>query len=266
MGKRGTKRVDLRCRMLALVRSRAGLCSVQHARWLCAAPDPVKMVANLEESIARAKIIVASEPKIAYMPEQFLADGEAGKIDVLKLGEVFKDDPDAKKMMMKKASQINELKKKQAAMGTPAMNWADLEAKLTSVGLSGVVDAFKPEYETHLAALKKVCDEGLAKNIADVEADLKSTFEGPNGLIALAAKRDKEVAAQKMVMLEELESLAHEVKNLDTLTVAEVLEKNPAWKEAIEEDLKNHNWGSEVPASLKAAKAEAAADEVKAIS
>lgn len=56
------------------------------------------------------------------------------------------------------------------------------------------------------------------------------------------------------------------VQNLDTLTVAEVLEKNPAWKEAIEEDLKNHNWGSEIPASLKAAKSDTPAEDVKAIS
>jgi len=239
----------------------------QHARWLCAAPDPVKMIANLEESIARAKVIVASEPTIAYMPDEFLADGNAGKIDVLKLGEVFKDDPDAKKMMMKKASQLNELKKKHATMGTGEMNWTDMEAKFTSVGLAGVVDSFKPEYEKHLAELKKICDEGLTKNIAEVEAKIKSTFEGPNGLLAKAEKRDKEMKAQKLAMLEELESLAAEVKNLDTLTVAEVLEKNPAWKEAIEEDLKNHNWGSEIPASLKAAKAEQApAEEIKAIS
>merc|ERR1712083_131037 len=133
------------------------------------------------------------------------------------------------------------------------MNWTDMEAKFTSVGLAGVVDSFKPEYEKHLAELKKICDEGLAKNIAEVEAKIKSTFEGPNGLLAKAEKRDKEMKAQKLAMLEELESLAAEVKNLDTLTVAE--------------DLKNHNWGSEIPASLKAAKAEQApAEEIKAIS
>ena len=84
--------------MLALARSRAGLRSAQQARRLCAAPDPEKMIASLEDSIARAKVIVAQTPTIGYMPEQFLADGEAGKIDVLKLGEVFKDDPDAKKV------------------------------------------------------------------------------------------------------------------------------------------------------------------------
>ena len=39
-------------------------------------------------------------------------------------------------MMMKKASQINELKKKQATMGTGEMNWADMDAKFTSVGLA----------------------------------------------------------------------------------------------------------------------------------
>merc|ERR1712083_452186 len=232
--------------MLALARSRTQLCHLQHARWLCAAPDPVKMIANLEESIARAKVIVASEPTIAYMPDEFLADGEAGKIDVLKLGEVFKDDPDAKKMMMKKASQINELKKKQATMGTGEMNWADMDAKFTSVGLAGVVDAFKPEYEKHLA-------------------ELKSTFEGPNGLLAQAEKRDKEIKAQKMALLGELDTIAAEVKNIDTLTVAEVLEKNPAWKDAIEEDLKNHMWGSEIPASLKTEQA-AKTEDVKAIS
>lgn len=199
------------------------------------------------------------------MPEQFLADGEAGKIDVLKLGEVFKDDPDAKKMMMKKASQINELKKKQATMGTGEMNWADMDAKFTSVGLAGVVDAFKPEYEKHLAELKKICEEGMVKSIAEVEASLKSTFEGPNGLLAQAEKRDKEIKAQKMALLGELETIAAEVKNIDTLTVAEVLEKNPAWKDAIEEDLKNHMWGSEIPASLKTEQA-AKTEDVKAIS
>lgn len=224
------------------------------------------MISNLEESIARAKVIVASEPTVAYMPDQFLADGEAGKIDVLKLGEVFKDDPDAKKMMMKKASQINELKKKLATMGTGEVNWADMEAKFTSAGLSGVVEAFKPEYEKNLAELKKMCTDGMAAEIAKGEAELKSVFEGPNGLIAQAEKRDKEIKAHKTALLEELESIAAEVKSLDTLTVAEVLEKNPAWKEAIEEDLKNHNWGSEIPASLKADTVEQAAEDVKAIS
>lgn len=252
--------------MLALARSHAGLRSARHARTLCAA-DPVKILSNLEDAIARAKVVVASEAMVAYEPSEFSADASAGKINVLKLGEVFKDDPDAKKDMMKKASMINDLTKKVAAGATGEIDFADMDAKFASVGLPGVVVGIKPQYEAHLSTLKKMCDDGLAKDIADVDAQLKSIFQGSNGLIAHGEARDKAIAAAKVAMLEDLENLASETKNLDDLTVAELLEKNPAWKEAIEEDLKNHNWGSEIPASLKAAKVEAtAAEDVKAIS
>jgi len=42
------------------------------------------------------------------------------------------------------------------------------------------------------------------------------------------------------------------LQNIDNLTVAEMLEANPEWRLAIEEDIKNHNWGPEAPESIVA--------------
>mmetsp|Transcript_22609 Transcript_22609/g.49361 ORF Transcript_22609/g.49361 Transcript_22609/m.49361 type:complete len:80 (+) Transcript_22609:856-1095(+) len=65
--------------------------------------------------------------------------------------------------------------------------------------------------------------------------------------------------------VESLEQQLHDLKRIEEITIAEILEKNPEFRAAAEEDIKNHNWGGEIPAAYhekyKSMTAEAQAQE-----
>ena len=130
-----------------------------------------------------------------------------------------------------------------------------------------MISSWKASYESAFETFEKEVQSNTAAEVAAAEVEIKARYEGAGGLFAQAEAADTKMKAAKMKMLEELETLLYETKNIDTLTVAEMLEKNPHWQQAIEEDLKNHNWGSEIPASLKAAKSpKAEGEEAKQLS
>merc|ERR1712048_150389 len=242
---------DLSARMLALARSKALLQRAQYVRPLCA--PAVDIATKLAESIETAKGIINS-PKAAsaYPLEQLNADIAKGSVDVMKIGEVFSGNEKMKKMAMGQASKSNELKKKIADMKTPTVNWDEWQVKFAS--MPGTIDKIKEHFEAESVKFNAELDKMEAEMVTKGKAELAKIYTGPNGLIAKAEAADKAEGAYRVELLAQLENLLHEAKNIETLTIAEILEKNPEWQKAIEEDLQNHNWAPEAPKSIAAAK------------
>jgi len=237
-----------------LVRSRALIGRAQHVRALCAPAQDI--ASKLAESIETAKGIIDS-PKgaSAYPLDKLAADIEKGSVDVLKIGEVFGDSDKMKKTAMSQASKTNELKKKIADFKMPTVNWDEWQTKFAS--MPGTVDKIKEHFEAEQVKFNAEMDKMEADMIVKGKAELDKIYTGPSGLIAKAEAADKEEAEYRVQLLAQLENLLHEAKNIETLTIAEILEKNPEWQKAIEEDLMNHNWAPEAPKSITAAKEDA---------
>jgi hypothetical protein len=52
----------------------------------------------------------------------------------------------------------------------------------------------------------------------------------------------------------ELQTMKQEAADIDSLTIASILEKNPGWKAAIEEDIANNIWDpAHIPDKIKEA-------------
>jgi len=247
--------------MLALARSKAVLGRARHVRQLCAPAQDI--ASKLSESIETAKSVIdAPKGASAYPIDKLSADIEAGTIDVLKIGEIFGGNDKMKKQAMGQASKTNELKKKITDFKMPTVNWDDWQAKFAS--MPGTVDKIKEHFEAEQAKFNAEMDKVETEMIAQGKAELDKIYLGANGLIAKAEAADKEDAAMRVELLGQLESMLHEAQNIDTLTIAEILEKNPEWQAAIEEDLKNHNWAPEAPKSITA-KAAAADPDTKQV-
>merc|ERR1712070_1225127 len=114
-------------------------------------------------------------------------------------------------------------------------------------------DSFKKEVNPMLEKLNAQLDERTEEIIAKQVASFDEKLNAPDGLLARAKKIDEQCAEGKKASILRLEELLYQAQNADKLTVAEMLEKNPDWREAIEEDIKNHNWSPEAPASIIAA-------------
>jgi len=210
--------------------------------------DQDSIVKGIEDAIVEAKAAAASTPTLPYSQADLEADAASGSINVMKLGEIFKNDGEMKGKVLEAAKYIN------AGAKAPAnFDWDAWDAKFTAAGLPGVVDSFKEEVNPMLEKLNAQLDERTEEIIAKQVASFDEKLNAPDGLLAKAKKIDEQCAEGKKASILKLEELLYQAQNADKLTVAEMLEKNPDWREAIEEDIKNHNWSPEAPASIIAA-------------
>jgi len=243
--------------MLSLVRSRAGLLAARNVRPLCAAAelsDEGKIIKKLEDAIAMAKesIEKPADGSQIYSKAQFTADEANGTLDLGKIGEIFKDDPEFKQEMITLARNSNELTREVKALAlkatpTPSGDMGPLEeiegSEMLKFFSSYAKSAdFRAKEE---ARLQKEVDDKIAAAQAEYSKLIPK-------LTAELDAIDKAMMEDKVAALKELESMFYEAKNIDNLTVAEMLEANPEWRLAIEEDIKNHNWGPEAPESIVA--------------
>lgn len=222
-------------------------------RPLCTAPEAGEIEKQIEEAITLAKQVI--EKPLAgsiYPPDQYSADLENGTIDLTRLGKLFSEDDAFKKEMVGLAARSNETVQAIKALKEPTIDWAGYDAKFTAMGMPTVVSELKAEYEAAQPAFIKEVEKARDDLLAKYDAEYKTIVDGPNGILADLDRIAKEEAANKVKILEELQEMMYETQNIDTMTIAEILEKNPEWRIAIEEDIKNHNWSPEVPESLKA--------------
>lgn len=245
--------------MLARVaRSRSGLLAARNVRALCTAPEG-EIEKQIEDAIALAKQVIDKPIQGSiYPPDLYAADVENGSIDLTRLGKLFSEDDAFKREMVGLAARSNETVQAIKALKEPTIDWAGFDKKFTSMGMPTVVSELKAEYEASqpafIATVEKARDELLAK----YDDEFKKVS---GGMLADLDKIAKEEAASKVKILEELQEMMYETQNIDTMTISEILEKNPEWRIAIEEDIKNHNWSPDMPASLKAKSSGATAIE-----
>jgi len=186
-----------------------------------------------------------------YPPEVYSADLENGTIDLSRLGKLFAEDEAFKKEMVGLAARSNETMQAIKGLKEPTVDWAGFEKKFASMGMPTVVPELKAEFEATQPEFIKTVEKSRDELLAKYDAEYNTIVNGPNGILADLDRIVKEEAANKVKILEELQEMMYETQNIDTMTIAEVLEKNPEWRIAIEEDIKNHNWSPDVPESLK---------------
>jgi len=234
------------------VRSKTALASFRNARPLCAAADPDKIINDIKATIETAKKLIETPPtKSSYSAEDVKADVANGTINSSKLGQMFADDEDMKKDMMKRAGQINTLKMQLASHKLPEINWDKYNKILSENGMAaGTIDTLKATFAEQEAGFISAVQQSKSLDIDAGTAEVNRLFDGANGITDQFKAVDAKLNADRVSSLAQLEELLHESTNIDTLTIAEILEKNPEWQKAIEEDIKNHNWGSEPPAAL----------------
>merc|ERR1712060_172351 len=255
MGVGGPSRGSTACApMLARVaRSRAPLLAARSIRPLCTAPEAGALEVQIEDAIALAKQVI--EKPVAgsvYPPAEYSKDLENGSIDLSRLGKLFPEDESFKKEMVGLAARSNETVQAIKAMKEPTIDWAGYNAKFTAMGLPTVVAELKADFEASQPAFIKEVEKARDVLLAQYDEEYKKTVHGPNGILADLDRIAKDEAANKVKILEELQEMLYETQNIETMTISEILEKNPEWRIAIEEDIKNHNWSPEVPESLKA--------------
>jgi len=179
------------------------------------------------------------------------ADVANGSINTLKLGEVFSGDDDLKKSMMKMAGQINTTKAQLAGQSLPEIKWDKYDQLFNENGMeAGLVDTLKKTFAEQEAKFAAGVGAAQKEDSASALAEIAKQFDGSSGISEQFKSVDEKLKKDRVGYLAQLESLLHESSNIDTLTIAEILENNPDWQKAIEEDIKNHNWGSEPPAGL----------------
>eukprot|EP00967_Tisochrysis_lutea_P070158 scaffold92458_cov30-Tisochrysis_lutea.AAC.2 len=79
-------------------------------------------------------------------------------------------------------------------------------------------------------------------------------MDGPGGLAAAYKEMDERCKRTQEETIAELELMKEEAAEIDTLTIQSILEKNPQWKAAIEEDIANNIWDpAHIPEKIKEA-------------
>jgi len=242
---------------------RLPLASVQ--RGLCAVAESEAPLSEIVETqIAEAEAMLAavkSKEGMPYTEAELAKDVEAGTIDLDKItammsvrtmGDLDGEMPAwgslfASKMKPVKdatilaCTEINEM-----SASTPEVakiDWAEMEKEYVEAGIdTTALLAFKAGMEETLATLEAGVSEAIGAEVATLDKIMAMYFEGPGGMKALAKEFDEILIKEKTYALERLTEMKDEILNIRTVTVAEILEKNPEWAKEIEEDIKNHNW------------------------
>jgi len=77
-------------------------------------------------------------------------------------------------------------------------------------------------------------------------------MDGPQGVIAHYKAMDEHAKRVLDETISEIESMKEEFGDVDAITIVSILEKNPEWRKAIEEDISNNIWDpSHIPDRIK---------------
>jgi len=196
-------------------------------------------VASVTEAVAKLKAEMATPKGLDYTAEQVTADAANGKIDVSKIGSLFEFlDDDIKKDAMKTAAEINHMKRKMAEPGKAPFDWAAMEA---DTGDKDLVAAIKGIYEQELLMFRKHAEKNVEKK-AEVMKTIKADFAKPGGLYEQATKFEKDAHEEKLQLIVQLEELESQLKTVEDITIAELLENDPTMRKEVEEEIAGNNW------------------------
>jgi hypothetical protein len=211
----------------------------------------------LEKAIAEAKAYLEGGPKgekIIYSVEEQKVDQAAGLVNISKIASLFGDEPELKQKMVAEATKFNTLNKllkdSEARVVAADVDWGALITKAAKMGLGDdYLAAEQAKYEKELANMEAKAKKDVSEATAKMEAEWS---KAEATMMKAVVEMQHEEVKSKIHYFESLKQLFVEAKNIDNITVADLLEKNPEWRIAIEEDIKNHNWAPNAPESIKA--------------
>ena len=225
-------------RALLRTGARRGMCT--------AVTPPPAIVTEIRELVVemKAKLAAKPDPSEMYSPSALEAALKSGSVDSSLLSSSLTDfDAGAKKLAMKCVTDSNAMLKEMAAEEATMADydWSQWEKKgldkETIAEVKSIMDTFIAAEAANLPDLIKENDlEGMTKEV-------KTAFEGPGGFLEEAGNAEKAATAAMEQVVADLETLEMDAVGLRDVTVAEILEREPALREEMEEEIRNSNWG-----------------------
>jgi len=212
-----------RAMLSKVVRAARPLGRVQRVRMMSALPE--KIVADLEY----AKSLTTATKEI-YSEADLEKDIAAKTVDISRLQEACSFYSPAIMKLLSKS--VQEMTAPMPEVKT--IDWAAWKEKLEG---DSVVDEIKaivedPSAETKFAAMM---EEAKAADMAEFTADMATLHE-------VADKEAKADAAELLQCIADLEIMQKQVDQIDSQTIAEILEMEPELRKEIEAELDSHNW------------------------
>lgn len=190
---------------------------------------------TVQQSISQIKAEISSPAELVYTPAQAAADAEAGKLDINKISELFKDFPaESKKEAMKMASAINESQRQLANKLPVDFNFAEIEA---TEGKE-FHDAFKAVHDAEVDRANTYQEELKAER-PKIEAQISAAFQE---MRVKAAEAEKNANAEKLSLITQLEELSLQMQSAEDITIAELLENDPEMRKEVEAEISANNW------------------------
>jgi hypothetical protein len=183
----------------------------------------------------KAKIADKGGPK-GYTPAAYTAAMEAGTVDISMLADSLSYSDDAKKLGVQLTQEVAKMKK---LMAEPlAKDFSSYEGKIDADVLAQVEAIYCAEMPKMMSEFEKAMTEK-----ADLlTKELNVAFSGPGGLVEKSSKHDAEAEAGMLQSVAEMEKLLVDASDVSTVTIAEILEREPELRAKVEDEIKNHVW------------------------
>jgi len=202
------------------------------ARNFCAPVVP--LIDEVRADLAMMKQKATEKVDPGYTPEAFSAALAAGTVDTVLLSKTMDFNDEARKLVMKLNMGVANMTKE---MATPfEADFSAMESKLDSSVVAEVAAIYSSELE---AAMKS---SDAATSILDLEKELSAMFTGSNGLFELASKEEKASEAGMLQCIADMEKLELDVQGVSSVTIGEILDREPELRAEIEEEIKNNVW------------------------
>lgn len=221
--------------MLALRRSavlRLGRAAVS-SRNMCAPAVP--LVDQIKADLESMKTQVENKVSKGYTPEAYSAAAQAGTVDASLLSATIDFSDEARKTVMKLNMETNKMNQEiaTAADGPDFDSWA---GKISPE----VVSQVKAVFEAELAAAQG--DLQSSTEVDDLKKEVTAAFEGSGGLFELASKEEKAAEAGLLQCIADMEKLELDAQGVASVTIAEILEREPELRAQVEDEIKNNVW------------------------
>lgn len=199
-------------------------------RTLCAPAVP--LADEVAAELASMKAKVAEPVAVGYTPDAFSKALEAGTVDTSLLSSTMDFSDEARKLAMKLNTEMSSMKNEMdKSTETDFTSW---EGKLDSSVIAEVTAIYK-------SALEGVGDTSNPE-IDALEKEVTAMFSGSGGLLELAAKEEKASEAGMLQCIADMEKIAVDVAGVSSVTIGEILDREPELRAQIEEDIKNNVW------------------------
>jgi len=208
------------------------LSAIGAVRTLCAPAVP--LIDEVRADLAEMKAKATQSVQLGYTPEAFSAALAAGTVDTTLLSSTMDFSDDARKMVMKLNMGVASMNKE---MATPMVaDFSAMEAKLDASVVAEVSSIFSSELE---AAMK---ENDSSTEIVALEKEISAMFTGSGGLYELASKEEKASEAGMLQCIADMEKLEVDVQGVSSVTIGEILDREPELRAEIEEEIKNNVW------------------------